>query len=74
MGQSPYQSLRRNAVLDALAKFSEAPSKTIARMLKRDNPELFKDIEDARNLIRIYRGKSGKRLRERVKLTKYYTP
>ena len=67
-----YRELKRKSILEYLEKFPETPSKTLARMLKRDHSALFKDVEEARSSIRIYRGQHGSKFREKVKLTKYY--
>lgn len=71
-GRSPYHELKRKVTLEALERFPDTPSKTIARILKRDNPELFKDIEDARSKVRLYRGCHGKEHRLNVRFIKYY--
>lgn len=42
-------------------------SRTIARMLRHDHPELFKSIEDARGTVRSYRGNKGEQCREQMK-------
>ena len=42
-------------------------SRTLARMLKHDHPELFKSIEDARGTVRSYRGNKGEQCREGMK-------
>ena len=71
-GRTEYLDLKRNCVFEYLDKYPDTPSKTIARMLKRDYTELFEDIEDARGVVRRYRGAQGKKMREEIKLTKYY--
>jgi len=72
MSCKEYNAIKRKAVLDYLEKYPTTPSRTLARMLKRDFSELFKDIEDARGQIRSYRGVSGKRAREAIKFTKFF--
>lgn len=67
-----YQQFKRKIVFDALEKFPDTPSKTLARMLYNDNPLLFADIEEARSFIRSYRGVAGKYKRRYTKVTKYY--
>lgn len=71
-GRTPYRDLKRNTVFGYLEKYPDTPNKTLARMLKRDYPDLFIDIEDARTIVRRYRGKSGKQAREDITITKYY--
>lgn len=56
----PFYQLRRKIITDHLDRFPDAGSLTIAKILFRDFPGYFKDIEEARGLIRIRRGKHGK--------------
>lgn len=70
---SDYTHIRRNVVLEYLEEYIGYPSRAIARMIVKNNPLLFKDIEDARNVIRKYRGQHGNRNRKVIKLTKFYT-
>ena len=67
-----YRTIKRKVVLEYLEKYQETPSLTLARILKRDHSALFKDVEEARTSIRIYRGQHGSNHREKVKVTKYY--
>jgi len=69
---TPFSQIRRKIVLDALEKYKDTPSTTLARILFRDNPLIFKDTEDARGKIRMFRGKNGNYNRSSVKFTKYY--
>jgi hypothetical protein len=71
-GNKPYFEIKRKAIFDILDKFPDTPSRTLAKILKRDNSELFKDIESARSSIRAYRGKNGKSQREGYRIIKYY--
>ena len=41
-------------------EWGNLPSLTLARLIYKDNVEVFKDVEDVRNKIRYYRGQSGK--------------
>lgn len=68
---TPYQALRTKTVLGLLDKFPETPSRTIARICYRDNPELFRDEDDVRCIIRYYRGAMGVRNRQQLKDKKY---
>jgi len=67
-----YLLLKRKIILDLLEKFPDVSSNTLAKIARRDNPKFFKDIEDARNVIRRYRGTKGKYTRETIKNQKYY--
>ena len=67
-----YKKIRREIILKLLEDFPDTPSNTLARMAKDNNSELFKDKEDARGLIRIYRGASGDQARIDMKMRKYY--
>jgi hypothetical protein len=70
--KSPYFSLKRQIIFDLLDKFPDASTRVLAKIAYRDNPAFFKDIEDARSIIRVYRGQSGNKLREEIKMKKYY--
>lgn len=69
---TPYYELRRKIIFDHLEKFKDTSSRTIAKILVRDYPEYFEDIEMARGLIRVYRGSHGKDNREKIKSNQYY--
>lgn len=47
-------------------KYAKAPSLQIARILKRDHPELFVDTEYARRKVRYYRGADGEKSRGQI--------
>ena len=70
--RSPYATIRRKVILEHLEKYPGVASMTIARIVYRDNPLLFKNAEDARNVIRVFRGRSGVQHRKEVKFQKYY--
>jgi predicted phosphodiesterase len=53
-------------VTDYLARFPRTSTKTLAGMIYRDNPQLFKDIEHARIRIRYYRGAQGRKMRKEI--------
>lgn len=40
-------------------EWGQLPSLTLARLIYKDNAEVFKDVEDARGHIRYYRGQRG---------------
>jgi hypothetical protein len=46
--------------MEALAKWPELPSLTLARKLYENNPELYTSLDAARASIRYYRGTIGK--------------
>ena len=69
---TPYFELKRNIVFKHLDKFRGIPSNTIAKILRRDYPEYFATSEDARHVIRRYRGTNGEQSRNDIKFRKYY--
>lgn len=71
-GNKEYKELKRKVLFDALEKYKGLPNRMVARILKRDNPELFVDVENARAYIRMYKGTSGEKRRNEVKNRKYY--
>jgi len=68
---TPYSALRVKTVLGLLDKFPNTPSRTLARICYRDNPELYRDEDDVRVIIRYYRGSSGEKNRKSLKNRKY---
>jgi len=68
-----YQNIRREIVLKYLEDYPGTPSNTLSRMILKDNPLIFKDVEDARNKIRFYRGQKGEVHRKSIKTRKYLT-
>lgn len=47
-------------VKNYIKKFINTPSLSIAKKIYAENSDIFKDVEEVRNLIRYYRGVSGK--------------
>ncbi|NLF01125.1 MAG: hypothetical protein GX601_09130 [Anaerolineales bacterium] len=54
--------------LDLHNQFPSAPTRQLAAMLYRDNPECFTDEEHARRLVRYHRGESGDSDRAKIAL------
>jgi predicted phosphodiesterase len=57
---------RAEIVKDVLDRFPDFPSKGLAEKIWRENPLHFNDAEDARSIIRYYRGSSGDRNRANI--------
>ena len=55
--------------LEALEKYPNLPSQTLARKLFVDNPEIYNTIDSARSAVRYYRGQTGKNNRKRIQMT-----
>jgi hypothetical protein len=47
-------------------EWGSLPSLTLARLIYKDNVEVFKDVDDVRGKIRYYRGQRGKAQRHRA--------
>jgi len=69
---SPYQIIKRRAVLDLLEKYPNASIRSLARIAVAELPEYFNDIEQARSFIRTYTGSMGKKNRKNTKFKKYF--
>jgi predicted phosphodiesterase len=65
-------SITSNIVKEYLGKFPKTPSLTLARKIYNENNEVFSNIEHVRSTIRVYRGKSGSKLREEIKNNQFY--
>lgn len=63
--------LHTQVVIEYLEKFPNTPSRTLARLIYRDNSILYKDDEHVRSLIRCLKGKNGKYNRIRFKNSDY---
>lgn len=53
-----------SAVIDYVKLYPSLPSRTIAKMIVKDIPGLFRDLEAARRMVRYYRGTHGKKDRD----------
>jgi len=69
---TPYYQIRKKIIFDLLEKYPDTSTRGLSRIVARDFPEFFKDAEEARTHIRVYTGKSGGAMRERIKMRKYY--
>lgn len=59
--------LRGTIVKEYLERFPKMQNQTLARKIYNENIEAFTNQESVRAFIRIYRGKSGKRLKDKIK-------
>lgn len=57
-------SLQGDVTKEYLQKYPDAATRTLARMIFRDNPEIFNTYEAARSNIRFYRGATGEKKRK----------
>jgi hypothetical protein len=57
-------------ITDLLNRYPDAPKKTLARLLRKEHPEEFTSVEQARTAIRIYTGASGKEKTVPIKVDK----
>jgi len=53
-------------ILEALTKYPNHPSLTLAKMIYKNNPEAFKNLETVRSHLRYYRGQSGTKDQKKV--------
>jgi hypothetical protein len=58
------RTIKGDLAIEILKKFPDAPNLQLARMLFKDNPKVFMNVEDARECIRYYTGSIGKTNRE----------
>jgi hypothetical protein len=58
---SPYFQLRRKIIIDVMNRFPDFGSRTLANKVFNETPEYFNDVEHVREMIRYYRGASGKK-------------
>jgi|ETNvirnome_6_100_1030635.scaffolds.fasta_scaffold01475_10 predicted phosphodiesterase len=53
------QPLRSEIVIDALKRFPDAPSLTLAKKIYKENKNIFKDVDSVRSIVRRFRGQKG---------------
>lgn len=58
------KTIKGETVIQYLEKYTDLPTNSLAKIVYSDNPILFKSKEDARVLIRYYRGALGSRMRK----------
>ena len=69
---TPYFQLRRKILFDYLEQYPDTKNQTLARVIYKYHPEFFNNVEHARNMIRLYRGKKGETQKRILTITKYY--
>lgn len=72
MKETPYHLKRREILFSVFDKFPDLSVRGTALILFTRYPEYFKDLEDARGLVRAYRGVRGEKNRQMYKIKKYY--
>jgi hypothetical protein len=68
---SPYRQLIQKTIFEYMDKFPDCPNLTLARIIHKSDPILFKSVENTRTIIRGYRGANGKRRRSYLSTKKY---
>ena len=56
----PEPTIKGGVVKEYLLLFPNTPDQTLSKKIHRENKPLFESVEKARDLVRYYRGKSGK--------------
>lgn len=64
--RSPHKEYKVDEVGLYLLKYPDLPSRTLARIICKERPEMFDNIEMARRLVRYMRGTGGRKDRQRV--------
>lgn len=59
-----FYELRRQVAKETLIKYPDMKTRTMARLLNTQYPELFPRVEPARNTIRAFRGALGEAKRK----------
>lgn len=59
-------SVKSDIVKKELAKFPNTPQTTLAKKIYANNKEVFKDLDDARYVVRYYCGKTGEKNRKQL--------
>ena len=69
-----HNPIGRQLILDALTRFPETPSLTLARKLYKENPEIWNSLDTVRANVRMYRGNLGNDRSKGVKMRDHYRP
>jgi len=66
--------MRGNLIKGYLLKYPNIASRTLSKIIYHDYPEMFRDAESVRNLVRYYKGRNGNAARKKVmkKYGKYF--
>jgi chromosome condensin MukBEF complex kleisin-like MukF subunit len=67
-------SLGAQVIMEYLEKYPNASTMMLARMVYRDNVALFTNLEDARSIIRHYRGACGEKRKNNLTNKNYVRP
>jgi len=59
-------------IIEYLDRWPNVPNLTLAKKVYSENPKLFSNVEHARSLIRMYKGRHGAANRKTVKMRKHY--
>ena len=68
---SDFYNIRNKKVYEVMDRFPNLPSRTLARILFAEAPELFNNIDHARGIIRYLRGTCGDKNRKWLQNRKY---
>jgi len=66
------RQLSGEIVIKELDKFPNTPTRTLARKIYKENPEVFTNVETVRTAIRYYRGSNGDSHRQIISTKKYF--
>ena len=72
--KKPYEQLRQKVLFEHLEKYPSISSRSMARILIRDYPQFFENLDHARDVVRIYRGSRGAASRKTTSIKKYFKP
>jgi hypothetical protein len=70
-GNREFVELRSSIVKKLLDEYPDLPSRTLARRLSLEHPEIFPTVDVARDVIRYHRGTHGEVNRQTLKDKKY---
>ena len=73
-GSTTYYKMRMEITTAALDKYPDLPSRTLARLLHKQHPEIYVSVELARTAIRVMRGAHGQEHRKHLRNRNYVKP
>ena len=67
-------SIGSEIVFEALDKFPDTPTLTLAKLIYKDNKEIFTNVDVCRSMIRYYRGQAGNNNLKKLSTKEYVKP
>jgi len=68
------ETIKAKCVRKYLERFPDTPTLTIAKKIYKENIELFTDVDNARSIVKYYRGQNGENKRKSITTKDFIKP